>query len=112
MTWTTIADSMQRGIMGSALAEPVTFTLTPTVGSPTSAEIRAIYERPPIETSEGGVTYKGAEHRVTVRASELPAWVERESASGAVAVTVRGVVLRVVDLYPDGQGLVSIECRR
>jgi hypothetical protein len=110
--WTALAGSMQRAITGSVLAEPVTFTRTPESGAPTVVRVRGIYQRPPIEASDGGVTYKGAEHRVTVRDADLPSWVEREVSGADVTITVRDIVLHVVDLYPDGQGLTSIECRR
>lgn len=105
MDWPDLAAQMQDALIGSALSESITFTL----GDVESSTVRGIYQRPPIETSEGGAAYQGAEHRVTVRASDLPSWVERDP---AVRIMVRDLELGVVDLYPDGQGLVSIECRR
>ncbi len=100
---------MQHSLLGP-LAEPVEVRPDPdaTPPLPAAVSLRGIYERPPRDVQgEGGVTYRGADHRVTVLESELPAWADR-----GARVDVRGVELAIVDLDPDGQGLVSIVCRR
>ena len=109
MDWPALANRMQRSLLGS-LAEPV--EVRPDPGGPSPAPdavtLRGIYERPPVETQgEGGVDYRGAEHRVTCATTDLPAWADR----GALVV-VRGFELAIVERWPDGQGLVSLSCRR
>lgn len=74
--------------------------------------VKAIYQRPAVITDEvGGVDYRGSDHKVTLKATDLPAWCDR----GAYAlIRDRGPVLTldVVELAPDGQGLVTLWCRR
>jgi hypothetical protein len=108
MAWTDLMPSMHAALVDSDLGEPVTF-VEPVEGEEEAeeVEVRAIYARPPVITEQGGVDYRGAAHEVSVRASDLPEWVDRDT-----VLEARGITLAVIDQAPDGEGMVKLTCRR
>lgn len=108
MNWLGLLPSAHSAILGT-LGETVEL-VSEAAGS--SASVTAIYKRPSIVTDEvGGVDYRGSDHTVTLRETDLPAWCDR----GAQVVTSDRstvITLDVVELVPDGQGLVTLWCRR
>lgn len=108
MSWVGLLPSAHSAILGM-LGETV--ELRSSDGGST-VSVRGIYKRPPVLTDDvGGVDYRGAEHQVTVKATDRPAWCDR---GARVFIRDRSPVLEldVTELGPDGQGLVTLWCRR
>lgn len=108
MSWLRHLPALHSAVTG-ALGETVELRSS---DEASAVSVRAIYKRPSVVTDEvGGVDYRGAEHEVTIKQTDLPTWCDR----GAKALTSdRSPVLelRVVELVHDGQGLVTLWCRR
>lgn len=102
MSWVGLLPSAHSAILGT-LGEAV--ELRSSDGSST-ASVRAIYQAPATVEEVHGAEHVYRQHVVTLRASDLPAWMGR-GATFTMTDRVPQVVLRAVEGAPDGQGLVS-----
>lgn len=108
MSWLRHLPALHSAVTG-ALGETV--ELRSEDGGSTVA-VTAIYKRPSVVTDAvGGVDYRGAEHEVTIKQGDLPAWCDRGS-KVLTSDRAPALELSVVELNNDGQGLVTLWCRR
>ena len=108
MGWLRHLPALHSAVTG-ALGETVELQSSDAVST---VSVQGVYKRPSVVTDEvGGVDYRGADHEVTIKETDVPAWLER----GSLVRTLDRfpvVQLAVVEPVPDGQGLVTLWCRR